>query len=781
MELRKGYFPHTFMTLQRYLDNHLGPLPDREYFQPHKFDKGERNADGTLKETRSHTREGFEAWFAERNASGEPWDLRKEMEAYCWDDVEVLRQLLLKLATDAAELGIVNPLTCTTRAGVAFRTFRQIYLKEKSIPLLRCMPRLVDQPGIGPGADEEGLCRSAYTGGKTMTSCVLYELTEEQQLRGMRIVMDDVVSMYPSVMLEGRFPNGDFKFRAWTLSLQNSDQLKEILASHEGIICGEFFLPSDKEPILHPLLPSRRKNRPESHSDPSKLVFSLDLPPVSKTDIQHWEDHHNEIIRDLSHALKCTHTRENCPDCSAFERCPCFDVHPRVFGDSRPAYCMPSVRFALENGYEIRHIYWTLTTSEYSTELFTDYVKQFYRVKHKYKGANEALIQKLSDPLFAAQYALDHFIDLPEGGTLEKYHDKRPGRSTEGKLMLNTLYGRFGMRGGKDEMFNSIGQDDEESLWERFNTGELKFKDQAVHQNVTVYRATSANPGSAIATTAVYIAAYVTAYAQIVLAKKLNLHGFNALYCDTDSCVIVYDCPKNQEAPTGKLLGNWEREDKVGECHGFVSMGQKIYALMGWVEANGEEKGVLLGKFGMSEEELLGADPDWRKERVQASSDGVFDWRCGKIMKMVTKKLKVKGVSMKTDNNSELLTYLSMKKAVQGMLGIGEEKDQRVVMRDERFIWNREMSRFFFEKGRKIVGASVSELKGDLGGPNGTYVMPFGWKRFWWREFESREEFEERVHANGWTRDMLDTLTPKQLAEAKVHYPIDELMDDVDD
>lgn len=751
LQIRKGYFPHTFNTLDRYLEPYIGPLPPRDYFQPERFDKRDD------KKPREHSRESFEEWYAERSASNESWDLRKEMEAYCWDDVKVLRELLIKLYTDAADLNIINPLTCTTRAGVAFRTYRQNYMPENSIGILRCKPSLVDQKG--QGADEDTLCRSGYSGGKTMTSCVLCELTEEEQERGDVIVMDDVVSMYPDAMLENRFPTGDFVYREWLNSMKHDELLHTIIHEEEGFLCGELYYPSASPPLIHPVLPSRRKNNPDKRSDPSKLVFSLDLPPVSEDDIRHWESHHSDILRYLKHDLTCTSDRcATCDEIDAF-KCACFKVHPRVFGKERPVYAMPLVRYALEMGYQIRSVYWTLSTPDYRTDLFTDYVKQFYRVKHKYKKVKDKLKEDLRDPEFAAKYAKDHFIDLEDGGTLEDYHDPRPGRSVEGKLMLNTLYGRFALKGGKVEMFNSLGQEDEEALWEKFQTGELIFKDQAVHQNVTVYRASAPDQSSSIASTAVYLAAYVTAYAQIKLNRKLNLHGFNAFYCDTDSCVIRYRGDEEQ-APTGSLLGNWEREDKVGNCHAFVSIGQKIYALKSWVPLSTTEQSVVLEKLGVSLEELEDVDADIRREALAALSEGVFGWRKGKLVKEKTVKLKVKGVSMKTDDNSELLTYESMKRMAQTMLGIGDGRS--AALKDERFTWNRELSRFFIEKGQKIITASTDQLKGDLGGPDGTYVMPWGWKRFKWG-FETEEQFEERLREKGWTRESLDNLTPDQL------------------
>ena len=74
-ELCKGFFPHTFNTLE--IQDYEGPMPDVSYYDPEGMS--------------SKKKAEFERWYTEKVASNYRYVMRREMETYCESDVELLK------------------------------------------------------------------------------------------------------------------------------------------------------------------------------------------------------------------------------------------------------------------------------------------------------------------------------------------------------------------------------------------------------------------------------------------------------------------------------------------------------------------------------------------------------------------------------------------------------------------------------------------------------------------------------------------------------------------
>jgi hypothetical protein len=182
---------------------------------------------------------------------------------------------------------------------------------------------------------------------------------------------------------------------------------------------------------------------------------------------------------------------------------------------------LPELQYSASCGCNIRKIRRGLVFKE-SRRIFTDYVQRFWRMKNEGEGA----------------------------------------KRTVAKLLLNSLYGKFGMR---NEFQAIIGPREANA---RMKGGEpIEVFDRALGLYIAKDYASRAfiRPE---------IAAYVTARARIKLHKmmaELEAYGDRVFYCDTDS--VITDSLMDTE---GSELGEWVRE-KIIRRAAFIA--PKSYAL----------------------------------------------------------------------------------------------------------------------------------------------------------------------------------------------------------
>ena len=170
---------------------------------------------------------------------------------------------------------------------------------------------------------------------------------------------------------------------------------------------------------------------------------------------------------------------------------------PLIFpvGQFRTQLATPELMYALDMGY-LRKIYSAALYTH--TPLFAEYVNTLFKLRQQYKAEGNLPFVSLS------------------------------------KLMLNSLYGKFGQRG---YVFQDVGQalTDESRSWVEFQgeTGQVTQHRQfgGLHQ-VWQTEGESFNSHPAIA-------AHITSYARMWLWKLICVAGReHVFYCDTDSLVV---------------------------------------------------------------------------------------------------------------------------------------------------------------------------------------------------------------------------------------------------
>ena len=117
-ELRKGFFPHLFNTLEN--QDYEGVMPPRDMYDP-KGMNAKKKAE-------------FEKWYDEQLDSNYVFNLRQDMESYCVSDVKLLKAGCEAFQQEFESHGKFNPMAkCVTIASACHRYWRKMHLPTNTI------------------------------------------------------------------------------------------------------------------------------------------------------------------------------------------------------------------------------------------------------------------------------------------------------------------------------------------------------------------------------------------------------------------------------------------------------------------------------------------------------------------------------------------------------------------------------------------------------------------------------------------------------------------------
>lgn len=235
---------------------------------------------------------------------------------------------------------------------------------------------------------------------------------------------------------------------------------------------------------------------------------------------------------------------------------------------------LTSVEFqeAIRNGdYMCTKVY---RIDEYrrTRELFKDFIRTWLRLKI----LSSKCPVDINDTEAFAQYAAKLKTKVDIDVTRDDFRaGPNPSLRTLAKLILNSLWGKFGQR--EDMVSTGILKNayDVYKYTGMKNAGFIDEKRREVlpsmEEIVYYVRHKTRN------TKNVAVAAFVTAHARVLLWQQLRLLGERVVYHDTDS--IIYEThPTEYTIPEGQFLGDWESETKHVLIHDFVSLAPKTYA-----------------------------------------------------------------------------------------------------------------------------------------------------------------------------------------------------------
>jgi len=604
-ELKKGFFPHKFNTLEN--QNYVGKIPDKNYFSAEYF---------SLEKTRE-----FEKWYDDN--SNVVYDFKKELEEYCISDVKLLKEGCLKFRKILLEKTGVDPFKkCITIASLCHYIFRKNMMIKDSIAIipsngynpeqkcsikaLKWLAYLSEKNNIyiqhARNGGEKRLdkylldgysehfdngkmkrtiyefhgclfhgCPKCYK--KTTWNPIKNELMGTTYARHLNRINYIKNNMLDHIIIEcwecefDKLCKTDSELKTF---LNERCQYKDPINPRDALFGGRTnsvklyhkCLKNEKikyvdftslypyvqkycdYPLGHPKLITENFCKVEEYFG---IIKCLILPPrrlhlpVLPAKIN------NKLIFTL--CSKCAELKQKICNHSNNERA--------LFG----TWVTLEVQKALICGYQIIKIYevwhWE-KKSKYNKDtksggLFTEYIDMFLKLKQEASGFPEEVVTENDKNEYIENYY------NKEGIMLDKSNIKlNPGMRTVTKLMLNSFWGRYAMNSNKTQIkFISKVNDWYELINDdRYIIEDVNFNTPNV---LTVYYSIKNNIHEGSNQVNVAIAAFVTCHARLKLYSELELIGDRVLYFDTDSIIFISN-NKDYEPKTGNFLGELTNE-----------------------------------------------------------------------------------------------------------------------------------------------------------------------------------------------------------------------------
>ena len=235
-------------------------------------------------------------------------------------------------------------------------------------------------------------------------------------------------------------------------------------------------------------------------------------------------------------------------------------------------WCSPELDKAVDLGYKVQYIYEVWHFKETCEGLFRDYVNTWLKIKQEASGWPPWVED---DETKRLQYIEDYFQH--EGIRLD-YHkiEKNPGLRTLAKMMLNSMWGKFGQRLNKTQLQEF---DDPKAFHQFLDTSTLDVRHVSVmnDQMVEVLYQYQKEDIPVSPNLNIFVACFTTCWARLRLYEALELLGERVLYYDTDS-VIYLEEPGQPSPVLGDYLGEFTTElDDDDYIVEFVLGGPKNY------------------------------------------------------------------------------------------------------------------------------------------------------------------------------------------------------------
>ena len=338
--------------------------------------------------------------------------------------------------------------------------------------------------------------RDAFYGGRTNAVCLHAEAENGSQIR-----YDDYTSLYPWVNKYETCPIGHPTF----IYQPNTTDLTLYFGLARCTI-----LPP--EGLYHPVLPYRTHDKLTFPLCRTCVEENIDKPLLEKTSICHHTDDQRALIG---------------------------------------TWCTPELETAVRKGYTILHLHEVWHFPDTRMGLFWSYVDTWLKIKEETSGWPEGCItQEQKQAHIDAYYAR-------EGIRLDAHKiEKNPGLRALAKMMLNSMWGKFGQRLNKTQVREFI---DPQPF--------ITFFDSALTEDrIEVHYKLQSKDVLPSPNLNIFIAAFPTCHARLRLYEAQDHLTERALYYDTDSVIYLQhpgDPPLHP--PRGAYLGDFKDELDAGD------------------------------------------------------------------------------------------------------------------------------------------------------------------------------------------------------------------------
>jgi hypothetical protein len=612
----KGYFPHFMNSPDNY--SYVGPLPEAKYYGVDSMSVGERCK--------------FEKWYKEQQDAGVVFNFREEMAMYCQQDVRILAESCLAYRKLMCTETGCDPFAYLTCASVCQAVYNANHMPPESIG--RVPPAGYVSSRYSNEACEwleyvkrfEGVSDMRHAGNST---------DGEKKASGPRQYSFDGFSAQRNTVYDyyGCFWHGCPDCYPPDLQLRNPDTHKLLKVSYQETMKRESELMSQGYNV-RTMWACKWKKLKEDDPEIRKQVSSLEwVSPLNPRDaffggrtecfkllsqpgdalgyedvtslypyVNYWKQY------PLGHPVIITHDFKPLDEYFGFVKCtvlPPRDLYlpvlPRHAGPSKKllfplcsacsdtlqtapcthteqeralqgTWFTEELKLAVEKGYQIVKIHSVWHFEKKSDQLFRSYVMTFYKKK--------LLSSKL--PLTTREEIEQYMREVyeREGIRIDSPADfsENPGLRQLTKLMLNNLWGRYGMR---QNLSKSIFVSDVGPLVKLLTDPLVEVQGVRVITEdcvQVIHRASNTDYIATPKSTNIYIAVATTAWARIKLYKEMDKVGHRVHYCDTDSVIYKRSQDPSENLSTGNFLGDMTDELSPGDAIvDYVSGGPKNY------------------------------------------------------------------------------------------------------------------------------------------------------------------------------------------------------------
>lgn len=357
--------------------------------------------------------------------------------------------------------------------------------------------------------------RDAFKGGRTEAARMYWNI--DSCPNGVGVGYVDFTSLYPWTNLKCKYPVGHPK-----IITSNFDSLD----SYFGLVqCS--VLPPQR--LLNGVLPEREQNR---------LMFPLCRSCVKTLQIE-----------------PCRHSEE--------ERL--------LYG----IWVSEELKQAVKYGYQVKEIFCVHHFDRTSTDLFSGYIQNFFKLK---VAASERPENETPEELemFCNELKERFGIIITPADFISN-----AGFRTIAKLCCNSFWGRLGMRDSFTKTVFVFSIEHLYSLMEDPHSEISSVRYVSESCIAVLLKNKSIDTLSFTNNTNIYAAVFTTAYARMQLYDMMYLVQDRLLYVDTDSLMYILSPHASENLPIGCHLGELTNELKPGEVIvRFVSGGPKVYAFI---------------------------------------------------------------------------------------------------------------------------------------------------------------------------------------------------------
>ena len=629
-ELRKGFFPHFFNTIQN--QTYVGPMPSVEYYDPDGMSPSRRDE--------------FMTWHTARVTEQHVFDFAHELLTYCQSDVRLLKEGCMNFQREFCAIAGFNPMQyCITIASACNVAYRRNWMPEKQIavePLTGWrgshnqshaalewlyweesrlgqeseVPRIAHVGNRGERRLMHGRLHEFLVDGYDETTKTVYEFQgcffhgclscfpnrsqkHPRKLgKTMHVVRMQTLSKIMRMKALGYTVKEMWECE-WNKRKENDPTIAEFVKSldivpplnpRDAFFGGrtnavQLYKKVDQEQQIQymditSLYPFINKTgcypvgHPKYIDQPGHVNSSPYFGLVKCRILPPYELYHPVLPYRHEDKLTfplCRTCMENGFRSSLHERSMLCN-HTPTQRALTGTWCTPELQKALEKGYEILYVHEIWHFEKVSEDLFKNYVNTWLKIKQEASGwPREGMTEEEK-----AEYVEDYY--RREGIRLDPEKIvKNPGLRSLAKLMLNSFWGKFGQRSNqtrttqctKPSEFFEMLRDDSQIIEriEIINDDMLEL----FHKFKTECDAMQTNVN-------IFIAAFTTCHARLKLYEALEKLNERVLYFDTDSVVYTWQ-PGQEQIDSGNYLGDFTSELKEDEyITEFVAAGPKNYA-----------------------------------------------------------------------------------------------------------------------------------------------------------------------------------------------------------